>query len=251
MYHVIRPAPVGAPFPVLYVPRHEFAGQMRALYRRGFTAVTLDEVRRAWTKGTRLPPGRPVVISFDNGYESQYNVALPVLRTLGWRAVENIQLSGLPKAQGGLSRTAVSRLVASGWELDTQGFTHADLVTVGPEQLTREVAIARRVIRRRWHVPVNWFCYPSGRFDVRVIAAVRAAGYVGATTTVPGWARASEDPYTLPRLRVVGGTSARGLLVQIAAERRHPVAETVPQRAGRRAGDGPVRPTPRLVLSVL
>jgi hypothetical protein len=49
-----------------------------------------------------------------------------------------------------------------------------------------------------------------------VIAAVKAAGYVGSTTVIPGWANPTEDPYRLPRLRVLGGTSPTELLDQIA-----------------------------------
>ena len=36
-----------------------------------------------------------------------------------------------------------------------------------------------------------------------VLAAVKAAGFVGATTVVPGWADPADDLYRLPRLRVV------------------------------------------------
>ena len=66
-------------------------------------------------------------------------------------------------------------------------------------------------------MPVNWFCYPSGHYDATVIAAVKAAGFVGSTTVIPGWASGGEDPYRLPRLRVLGGTTPSGLLSQIAS----------------------------------
>jgi peptidoglycan/xylan/chitin deacetylase (PgdA/CDA1 family) len=224
MYHVIAPAPANAPFPELYVTREEFSAQMDALYHAGWTPVTMDQLWSAWTKGTRLPAGHPIVLSFDNGYRSQYLNAFPVLRHLGWVGVENLQLSGLPRSQGGISRTAVQHLVDAGWELDTQGYTHADLVAIGDAQLHREVATARRTMQRRWHVPVHWFCYPSGHYDARVVAEVRAAGYVGSTTVVPGWAQRSDDPYRLPRLRVIAGTTPAALLAQIAAERHRPIA---------------------------
>jgi peptidoglycan/xylan/chitin deacetylase (PgdA/CDA1 family) len=219
MYHVIRPAPPGAPFPALYVPRSEFAAQMRTLKSAGWTAVTMDQVWDAWKHDTALPAGRPFVLTFDNGYESQSNEAMPVLRRLGWVGVLNVQLTGLPPSQGGLTDEAVQRLLAAGWELDTQGFSHADLVRLGPADLRREVAGSRRVLQRRWHVPVHWFCYPSGHYDARVVAAVQAAGYRGSTTVIPGWGRRASDPFRLPRLRVVGGTSPETLQRQIAAAR--------------------------------
>jgi peptidoglycan/xylan/chitin deacetylase (PgdA/CDA1 family) len=217
MYHVINSPPAGAPFPGLYVTREEFSEQMRALAAAGYRAVTQDQLWANWREGARLPAGKPIVLSFDNGYQSQYTQALPVLRGLGWVGVENIQLTGLPPSQGGLSRTQVRGLVAAGWELDTQGISHADLTTLDAAALHAQVASARETIRREYGVPVNWFCYPSGQYDAMVLAAVKAAGYRGSTTVVPGWAQPGEDPYRLPRLRVLGGTSGAALVSEIAA----------------------------------
>lgn len=223
MYHVIAPPPPNAPFPGLYVPAPEFRAQMRALAAGGYRAVTLDELWRAW-HGRGTLPSKPIVISFDNGYRTQYTHALPILRRLGWVGDENLQLQGLPPAQGGLSSVQVRRLVAAGWELDTQGISHADLIRLDGRQLRYEVIVARRVIRRRYHVPADWFCYPSGHYDPTVISVVKRAGYRGSTTVVPGWARRGDDPYRLPRLRVLGGTSPQDLLALIAQSRHAPPA---------------------------
>jgi peptidoglycan/xylan/chitin deacetylase (PgdA/CDA1 family) len=198
--------------------RAELEAQVQALMRAGFHAVTMDQMLTAWKQGGPLP-SKPIVLSFDNGYQSQYTNALPVLRSVGWVGVENIQLTGLPPSQGGISEAQVRGLVSAGWELDTQGFSHADLIALPPAELHYQVAVARREVQRRYHVVSDWFCYPSGHYNPSVIAEVKGAGYVGSTTVVPGWATPSDDPYRLPRLRVLGGTSPQALLAQIAAAR--------------------------------
>jgi peptidoglycan/xylan/chitin deacetylase (PgdA/CDA1 family) len=224
MYHVIAAPPPGAPFPGLYVEPGEFAAQMQALKGAGWHAVTLDEVQAYWRKGTSLGAGKPIVLSFDNGYQSQYTQALPVLRRLGWVGDENMQLTGLPPSQGGLGQAQIRGLVAAGWELDTQGFSHADLNILNATQLNYQVAVARRTVQRRYHVPANWFCYPSGHYDATVLAAVKAAGYTGSTTVVPGWAHPGDDSYRLHRVRVLGGTTSQQLLALITAVRTNPPA---------------------------
>jgi len=221
MYHVIAPPLATAPYPGLYVPPAEFAAQMAALAHAGYHAVTMDEVRSYWLHGTPLPR-KPIVLSFDNGYRTQYTRALPILRRYHWVGVENLQLTGLPPSQGGLSAREVRALVAAGWELDTQGFSHADLTALDASELRYQVAVARSVIRRRYHVRADWFCYPSGRYNPTVVAAVKAAGYVGSTTVVPGWASHQDDPYRLPRLRVLGGTTPSELLTLIAGTEADP-----------------------------
>jgi peptidoglycan/xylan/chitin deacetylase (PgdA/CDA1 family) len=224
MYHVIAAAPAGAPFPGLYVTPSEFAAQMQALKGAGWHAVTLDQVEAYWRRGVALGAGKPIVLSFDNGYQSQYTQALPVLRRLGWVGDENLQLTGLPPSQGGLGENEIRGLIAAGWELDTQGISHADLITLNAEQLHYQVADARRMLQQRYGIPVNWFCYPSGHYDAKVLEAVKSAGYTGSTTVIPGWAHPTDDPYRLHRLRVLGGTTPSELLELIASIREDPPA---------------------------
>lgn len=217
VYHVINTRPTqSTALPALYVPAQEFSSQMQALKANGWHAVTLDQVESYWTRGVPLGPGEPLVITFDNGYASQYTNALPVLKRLGWVGVEDLQLSGLPPQDGGLSDAQIRGLIAAGWELDTQGNSHTDLTALAPPRLSDEVATARQTLHGRYGVPVNWFSYPSGDYNATVIAAVRAAGYLGATTVNPGWASPHEDRFRLPRLVVVAGTSPSQLLAQIA-----------------------------------
>jgi peptidoglycan/xylan/chitin deacetylase (PgdA/CDA1 family) len=220
-YHVINQAPpTSALAPSLYVPVEQFTAQMQALKSAGWHAVTLDQLEASWTRGASLGSGKPIVISFDNGYASQYTNALPVLKRLGWVGVENLQVSGLSPSDGGLSDAQVRGLIASGWELDAAGVSQTDLTVLDSGQLGTEVAGARQTLRGRYGAPVNWFSYPSGRYDPTVVAAVRQAGYVGATTTVPGWASPQADRFRLPRLQVVAGTSPAQLLSQITTGRQ-------------------------------
>jgi len=218
MYHVIQAPSATAAFPGLWVPPAEFAGQMHALQQAGFQAISLDQAWAYWRYGAQLP-AHPIIVTFDNGYASQYTEALPVLQSMGWIAVMNLQLS--LHAPQGLSPAQVRGMVAAGWELDTQGFTHADLPTLGATRLAYEVALSRQRIQRNYGVPVNWFCYPSGHYDQRVVDTVQAAGYRGSTTVIFGWSSPA-DTYRLARIRVLGGTSPQSLVAQVLANAADP-----------------------------
>ncbi|MGH2883752.1 MAG: polysaccharide deacetylase family protein [Solirubrobacteraceae bacterium] len=218
VYHVINSQPTGSSAnPALYVPTAEFSSQMQALHANGWHAVTLDQVEAYWTHGTSLGTGKPFVITFDNGYASQYANALPVLKGLGWPAVENLQVNGLSPSDGGLSEAQIHGLIAAHWELDTQGLDHTDLTTLDPAQVANDLTTARQMLHSTYGVPVNWFSYPSGDYDPTVTAAVKTAGYVGATTVNQGWANSQQDRFRLPTLPVAAGTTPSQLLAQIAA----------------------------------
>jgi peptidoglycan/xylan/chitin deacetylase (PgdA/CDA1 family) len=212
MYHVVSAPQPGAPYPDLYTPKPVFAAQMKALAKRGYHGVTLGQVDDYWRRGYALP-SKPIVISFDDGYLSHYTHAMPVLKALGWPGVLNLEVNNV--RPGDLTATQVRGLIAAGWEVDSHTLTHPDLRTVSDSQLRQELVGSRSYLKRKFGVPANFFCYPAGRYDSRVIAAVKAAGYRAATTTQPGLA-SPKSPFELNRIRIDGQDGADGLLTKLA-----------------------------------
>lgn len=213
MYHVIGNRRPGTPNPTLWVSPASFAAHVRALKRSGYHAVTVQDVWKAWHRHGTLPR-KPVVLSFDDGYRGQVRDALPILARVGWPGVLNLELHNLADMGG---TRAIERMIQAGWEIDSHTISHPDLTTVSPEALRHELVGSRRRLKRYFHVPVSFFCYPSGRYDDAVIAAVKDAGYLAATTTQLGWARPREDPFTLPRVRVDGGMTGQAVLQRMRA----------------------------------
>jgi peptidoglycan/xylan/chitin deacetylase (PgdA/CDA1 family) len=203
-YHVLGAAPADAPYPELYVTRPDFHRQMDWLDEHGFEAVTLEAVEDAWYQGGTLP-AKPVVLSFDDGYRPQFTFALPELRKHGWPGVLNLKAEG-----SDLYTSNVEAMIEAGWELAAHTIHHLDLTTLEAEQLKEEVAGSREMLRHEYSVPVANFCYPAGQFDDTVIAAVEAAGYTGATTEIPGYAR-RDEPYELARFEILGSSGVTGL----------------------------------------
>ena len=124
---------------------------------------------------------KPVVISFDDGYQSQSVNAAPILDKLGWPGVLDLKAanSDLPDAKA-------KALIDDGWELASHSINHADLTTASGPELKREVAGSRHELQKRFGVAVDNFSYPAGKYDAATVAAVKAAGYRGATTWIRG-----------------------------------------------------------------
>ena len=216
MYHVIGDPPPDAPYPELYVSRADFEGQMRWLERHGYNAVTLRVVWDHWPAGAPLPK-KPIVLSFDDGYRSVAQVALPAMRNRAWPGVLNLSVKNL-RASGGLSERQVRRMIAAGWEFDSHTLMHPDLTGLEGEELAREITGSRRALRSLLGVDVDFFCYPSGRYDARVIEAVRRTGYLGATTTIEGLAQ-PDEPYELRRVPVSRSDGVEGLAAKLERAR--------------------------------
>ncbi len=212
MYHVIKAPTASTPMAELWTPAETFKATIELLKKEGYNGVTLDQVWQAWNGGPGLP-AKPLVISFDDGYLSHTVTAKPILQAAGWPGVLNLEGKNIGK--GGLTTTQVEGLIAAGWEIDSHTLTHPDLTASDDASLKTELVDSRKLLQEKFNVPANFFCYPAGKNDARVRAAVEAAGYKGATTVEPGIASKSDNPYELPRIRVNGTDSAATVAARV------------------------------------
>jgi peptidoglycan/xylan/chitin deacetylase (PgdA/CDA1 family) len=212
MYHVINKAPAGVPNAELWVDKDVFADEMRALHAAGYTGITLQQAWDGWKHGGPLPK-KPIVLSFDDGYLSHYTHAKPVLRKLGWPGVLYLEIKSI--GPGGLTEHQIRSLMKAGWEIDSHTLTHPDLTTLDDAALERELVDSRRELQERFGVKADFFAYPAGRYDDRVEAATKAAGYRAAVTVDEGIARGRDDPFALKRVRVNASDTAVTLLAKL------------------------------------
>jgi peptidoglycan/xylan/chitin deacetylase (PgdA/CDA1 family) len=211
-YHAIQPPVAGTQYPELFVPQADFERQMAWLHSHGYEAVTLRQVEDSWTGHGELPP-KPVVVSFDDGYRSQYVAGFLVLQRYHWPGVINLiagpQGDDLPTAD-------VRKMLAAGWELGSHTINHLDVSTLDQTQLATEIAGAKHMLEHRFGVKVTDFCYPAGHYDAAAIAELRRAGYTGATTELPGLAD-RQDPYTLARLEITNSDGLGGFIDKLTS----------------------------------
>jgi peptidoglycan/xylan/chitin deacetylase (PgdA/CDA1 family) len=222
MYHHIAPVREGSS--LLYASPRELEAQLAYLQAHGYHVVTLQQLYDAWTKGARLP-AKPVVLSFDDGYLDQYRYAAPLLNRYHDPAVLNLIVDNLGRV---LTSGMVKQMIASGWEVDSHTITHRDLTKLPAATVRRELRGSRDLLRRTFGVSVNFFCYPGGIHDAAVVAAVRQAGYLAATSIQYGLADISQR-FALPRIVVYWGESLGRFAARLHAERW---AEMVPASAG-------------------
>jgi peptidoglycan/xylan/chitin deacetylase (PgdA/CDA1 family) len=207
VYHALGNPPPGSPFPGLYVSFGEFRSEIAWLAKHGYQGVTLDQVEKAWYHHGTLPR-KPIVITFDNGYPTQATFAPRVLGQYGWPGVLfDITI-------GHIGPNKIEPLIAKGWEIDSHSATHPDLTTLSGSALTYQVAGSRRFLERTYHVSSDNFCYPSSEYNSATIAAVRAAGYVGAVTENAGYATRTL-PYQLDRFEIERGQGTATLAADL------------------------------------
>lgn len=215
MYHAIAPGPNN-----LYVPPDEFAAHLEYLEREGYTAVTLRRMYEHFTAGAPLPP-RPVVLTFDDGYADFYTTAYPLLKKHHFPATLFV-ITGSVGRPGYVTWDQVREMARGGIEMGAHSVNHPNLTFLDAIRLQAELAGSRRALAQAAGQPVHFFAYPSGRQNERVVAAARAAGYLGAVTTAYGPATPAQEPLLWRRVRINQKVSPPALGAQLRAAAARP-----------------------------
>lgn len=207
MYHAIahRPAPS---VHALSVSPDAFAEQLALLGERGFTPLTTAALAAVWRGGGRLPE-RPVLITFDDGYEGVHRYALPVLAEHGFAATLFVSTGWLRGRydEGGALDTMldwdqVRQLAAAGVEIGGHSHTHPQLDQLDDARLGHEAVRCREIVAAELGAEPDSFAYPYGYSTRRVRRAVRAAGFAQSLAVGNGLARRGQGPYALKRVTV-------------------------------------------------
>ncbi len=201
----------------LTVDPHDFAAQMRWLKSHGFHTLTQLQLYNAVFQGKSLPP-KPVLITFDDGYRDVFGKASVVMHRLGLHATEYVitdRISG-PDASF-LTWPLLHGLERRGIEIGSHTLAHVNLTALSDADALHELVASRRVLERRLGHPVQWFAYPYGKFDARIVGLVRRAGYVLAVTTQGGSAQSAAAPLELHRYEVLDSTGVAGLASMLAS----------------------------------
>ncbi|MDR3288270.1 MAG: polysaccharide deacetylase family protein [Peptococcaceae bacterium] len=182
----------------LCMPPAQLEEQMKFLADNHYQGITLDELYDG-LYGTGGLPAKPVVITFDDGYQDNYQNAWPVLQKYGYTATVFI-ITDYIGEQGYLSAPELKALQENGWRLEGHSATHPYLTEATAAALEEELAGSKAVLEAQLDRPVKFFAYPFGVFDERVAQAVKDSGYTMAVTTERGWAHRDEDPMRVKRV---------------------------------------------------
>ena len=214
MYHRVAPDGDGPPALNRWrVPPDAFEAQMACLRRRGYWGVSPDELAAAMASGKPLP-GRPVMITFDDGYDDFAEHAWPALQTHGFAAT----LFAVPAKVGGLADwderygaparlmdwRQIAELAAAGLYVESHGLTHRPLSRLPVREVYREMFASQADIEAATGRAPIGICYPYGAADRVVESIAEECGLKLGFGVTPEVADLSGDPFRLPRIEVSG-----------------------------------------------
>ncbi|MDX2232657.1 MAG: polysaccharide deacetylase family protein [Leptolyngbyaceae cyanobacterium bins.349] len=166
------------------VTPEEFEEHLKLIQQKGLTPIRMEQLVSHLRTGLPLPP-KPILLTFDDGYEGHYTYVYPLLKKYNYPAVFSIYTAKVGKKMGRSSLTweqlremAQDPLVT----IASHSVTHTVMEGLTPAQLMAETQEAKRILEAELGIPILYFTYPEGKFDQAAWDAVKQAGYTAAFT---------------------------------------------------------------------
>jgi peptidoglycan/xylan/chitin deacetylase (PgdA/CDA1 family) len=163
---------------VYYVAPDAFERQLHLLHEWGYTTISVELMVSAIKQGAELPP-KPVIMTFDDGSETIYTNALPIMQKYNFTGTAYIVYNYV-NTQNYMNPDQIRALYASGWEIGSHSLSHADL-TERPDRQMDEIVESRRKLQSLLGVPILSFSYPFGAYNENSVYYAHYAGYIAAT----------------------------------------------------------------------
>ena len=171
----------------------DFEKQMQQLKDKGITVIGMQDFL-AWKRSEKSIPPRCAVLSFDDGWKSQYEVAWPILKKFGYTATLFIYTEGVRGGHFGGGEAMTWEMLAemrdAGVDIQAHSATHQDLrkpydkvakKKLSPAEydqwLHNEVVGSKQLLEQRLGIRVNCFAVPYGFYNEKVRQACRDGGY--------------------------------------------------------------------------
>ncbi len=206
MYHCIRvnPWPTDKVGFGLSVTPYDFAQQMDYLETHGYHTITLDQLGANLLYKIKLPQ-KPIVITFDDGYEDAYTAAYPILKERSMQGVVFV-ITNFVGLTPYLTWDQISEMQQSGiFTFASHTLNHSSLPALTNSNVLTELTQSKKVLENHLGSPVNWIAYPYGDVNDRVAKLTQQARYLGAFGTKSGTYESIDTLFTEPRIRVGGG----------------------------------------------
>lgn len=199
VYHKISdnflPLPEGRqPLRRFSVEKDVFEAQMQYIKKEGYTPLTVRDLIKDEQRG--ILPNKPIAITFDDGWRSQYKNALPILTQEKIPGTFYIY-TGVIGSPAYMTWEDLHYLISLNMEIGDHTRSHPRLTKIAPSKLDEELLQSKAVLERNLHVPVTDFAYPYGAYNDSIIEALKKDGYSSGRTSNKSIYNDFKDPYRL------------------------------------------------------
>ena len=180
----------------------QFESQIKWLHDSGYRPWPMHELI-SWLSG-RPPEGiptKPIILTFDDGFEGNYRFALPILQKYGFKATFFVIVTRIGKPYM-MTWQHLRELDDAGMSVQSHTMTHRILGLFDPDEITRELKTSKQELEQRLSRPVDFISLPFGSYNKQYRKVAIDTGYLGGCTSDFGLIDSNCDHFFLRRIPV-------------------------------------------------
>ncbi len=211
MFHHIRdPKPIADKIQHnLSVSPEKFRADLELLKRNGYQAVSIDDLSRIFSGELQIK--KPVVLTFDDGYDDNFTQAFPDIVSAGMTGNFYI-ITGSVGKPAYMTAGQLKAMEKAGMTIGSHTVAHEDLAIISVDRQTKELAESKTFLKNLLGKNIADLCYPSGKYSPLTLTIAKQLGYKTGTTTKFGLAELNSDMLQLPRVRMTEATNLSAIL---------------------------------------
>lgn len=187
------------------VSSKEFEKQMSFLYDNGYQTITLNDFLN-YQQGKCDIASKSIIVTFDDGYISNYNITWLVLKEFDFKATFFVVVKNIGSKQF-LNWEQIKELSSSGIAFGSHGLSHRFLTKLSDYELEEELKDSKGILEEQLGLPVDFLSLPGGFYNKRVKRIVKECGYKGVCTSFIGLNDLNTDLFSLKRIAIKNNTS--------------------------------------------
>jgi len=177
MYHEIvsgtdASSDLGMMTPSYFIDKNKFREQLKILSDLNYKSLTLADIQ----KKNLFPKYQYVVVTFDDGWLGNFEIALPLLREFDTNAIVFVCTS-LIGTNGYMDWNHIDQLVKAGISVQSHAFSHQPLETLSEKEIYNELYMSKKLIEEQTGQQVSAISFPHGSYNENIINAAHKIGY--------------------------------------------------------------------------
>ena len=198
-YHTVTETPT-LDSEIYNVPPAEFSAQLDYLQENGYTTITLQDFMRA-KHGKQTLPDKPIILTFDDGYEDNFTEMLPILEAHNMTAVVYVITNFIGK-EGYLNFEQLAQMQRRGIEIGSHSADHIPLTKVSEHILDNQIHGSKQFLDWSELETIYTFSYPNGEYNEKLITYLKQENFLNAVTGDAGLNNFETDPFLLKRVHI-------------------------------------------------
>lgn len=210
-YHSIGEADPTSELYEYTLSAEHFEKHLQYIKANGYTTLTFDELKE-YLKDGKDVPHKSILITFDDGYRSQYNIAYPLLREYGMKATFFV-ITAKIDTLGFMSWDELEEMRDVGFQIASHTHSHSELSQLSEEDIHYELSNSKKLLEKKLGIKVSTFAYPEENPTSNVSITAKNLGYTFGRSSNPQRFVNTSDVFMLPGIEITKNTSITNIIL--------------------------------------